>query len=62
MTKVFRRNISIKMSYQYTAIFFNLQITSSHLLTLQVENCDSNSRLLVDEDGNGKFGHERVEQ
>ena len=29
--------------------------TSSHLYSLQVENCGSNSRLVVDEDGNGKF-------
>ena len=28
---------------------------STHLHPLQVENCDSNSRLVVDEDDNGKF-------
>ena len=33
---------------------------SSHLHPLQVENCDSNSRLVVDEDDNGKFRLERV--
>ena len=34
----------------------NLAPTSSHLHPLQVENCDSNSRLVVDEDDNDKFG------
>ena len=34
---------------------FHLPHTSSHLHPLQVENCDNNSRLVVDEDGNGKF-------
>ena len=34
----------------------NLAPTSSHLHQLQVENCDSNTRLVVDEDDNGKFG------
>ena len=42
------------------AIFFNFQTTSSHLHPLQVENCDSNSRLVVDGDDNGKFRPERV--
>ena len=42
------------------AIFFHLPPTSSHLHPLQVENCDSNSRLVVDEDYNGKFRFERV--
>ena len=37
-------------------IFFNLSPTSSHLHPLQVENCDSNSRLVVDEDDNVKSG------
>ena len=41
-------------------IFFNFSPTSSHLHPLQVENCDSNSRLVVDEDDNGKLGLERV--
>ena len=54
-------NISMKLVYQYIAIiFFNLPPTSSHLHPLQVENCDSNSRLVVDEDDNGKFRPERV--
>ena len=42
------------------AMFFNFLLTSSHLYPLQVENCDSNSRLVVDEDDNGKFRPERV--
>ena len=42
------------------AIFFNFSLTSSHVYPLQVENCDSNSRLVVDEDDNGKFRPERV--
>ena len=36
-------------------IFFNFSPTSSHLHPLQAENCDSNSRLVVDEDDNGKL-------
>ena len=35
---------------------FYLPPTSSHLHPLQVKNCDSNSRLVVDEDDNDKFG------
>ena len=50
----------MKMVYQYIAIFFNFQTTSNHLHPLQVENCDSNSRLVVDGDDNGKFRPERV--
>ena len=42
-------------------IFFNFSLTSNHLHPLQVENCDSNSRLVVDEDDNGKFRLERVD-
>ena len=41
--------ISLKLFYQYMAIFFNLSPTSRHLHSLQVENCGSNSRLVVDE-------------
>ena len=41
-------------------IFINLSLTSNHLHPLQVENCDSNSRLVVDEDDNDKFRLERV--
>ena len=35
-------------------IFFNFLTTSNHLHPLQVENCDSNSPLVVDEDDNVK--------
>ena len=42
------------------AVFFNFKTTSNHLHSLQVENCDSNSRLVVDEDENGKSRPERV--
>ena len=40
---------------QYMVIFVNLSPSSSHLYPLQVKNCDSNSRLVVGEDVNGKF-------
>ena len=43
-------------------IFFHLPATSSHLHPLQVENCDINSRLVVDEDDNDKLSLERVNQ
>ena len=50
----------MKLVYQYMVmvISFNFSPTSSRLHPLQVENCDSNSRLVVDEDG--KFRIERV--
>ena len=51
--------ILIKTGLQYIAIFFNLPPTSSHLHPLQVRNCDSILRLVVDEDDNGKFRLER---
>ena len=54
--------ISIKLVYQYMPIFFNFLPTSNHLHPLQVENCGSNSRLVVNEDDNGKFRLERVEK
>ena len=41
--------ISLKLVYQYMAIFFNFSPTPSHLHPLQVENCGSNLRLVVDE-------------
>ena len=50
----------MKLVYQYMAIFINFSPTSNHLHPLQVENCASNSRLVVDEDDNGKFRLERV--
>ena len=52
----------MKHVYQYMAILFNFSPTSTHLYPLQVENCDSNSRLVVDEDENGKFKLERFER
>ena len=50
----------MKLFYKYVAIFFNFSPTSSHLHSLQVENCDSNSRLVVNEDDNDKLRLERV--
>ena len=50
----------MKLVYQYMAIFFNFPPTSNHLHPLQVENCDSNLRLVVDEDDNGKLRPKRV--
>ena len=58
-TKGLRREILIKLLYQFMAIFVNLAPNSSHLHPLQVENCGSNPRLVVDEDDNGKLGLER---
>ena len=50
----------MKLVYRYMAIFI-LQINFlNHLHRLQVENCDSNSWLVVDEDDYGKFRLERV--
>ena len=45
--------------FKNNSIFFHLPSTSSHFLPLQVENCDSNSRLVVDEDDTGKLRLER---
>ena len=59
-TKGFRRQILMKLFYEYMVFFFNLPPTSSHLYPLQVENCDSNSRLVVNEDDTFKFRLERV--
>ena len=50
----------MKLIYQYMVIFFNFCTISNHLHSLQVENCDSNSRLVVNEDDNGEFRPERV--
>ena len=44
----------MKLVYQDMAIFFTFSPTSNHLHPLQVENCDSNSRLVVAEDDNIK--------
>ena len=46
----------MKLFYEYMVIFFNLSTSSSHLYPLQAGNCDSNSRLVVDEDDNVKSG------
>ena len=40
--------------------FFHLSPSSSYLHSLKVDNCDSNSRLVVDEDYNGNFKLESV--
>ena len=42
------------------SIFFHLSPTLSHFQPLQVENCDSDSRLVVDENDYGKLRLERV--
>ena len=54
--------ISMKLFHQHMAIVVNLPSTSSHLYPIQVENCDSNSRLVVDKDDNSKFRLERVKK
>ena len=56
----------LELNYQgtvwiITISFFHWSPTSSHLHPLQVENCDSNARLVMDEDDNGNFRPERVE-
>ena len=51
--------IAINLFHQYMTIFFNFPSTPNHLHPLQVENCDSNSRLVVDKDDHGKFRLER---
>ena len=52
--------ISTKLVYECMAILFTFSPTSNHLHPLQVENCDSNSQRVVDEDDNVKFKLERV--
>ena len=52
--------ISMKLVYQYMEVSLNFSLTSNHLHPLQVENCDSDSRLVVDEDDNGIIRDERV--
>ena len=51
--------ISMTLVYQYMVFFFYFQTTSSDIHSLQVENCDSNSRLVVDEDDYSKLRLER---
>ena len=43
-----------------TISFFHLPPTMSHFHPLQVENCDSNARLVVDVDDNGKIRLKKV--
>ena len=52
--------IPMKLVPQYMAIFLDFSLNSNHPHPLQIENCDSNSRLVVDEDDNGKFRLEKV--
>ena len=52
--------ISMKLVYQYMTNFSTFSTTSNHFHPLQVENCDSNSRLVVGGNDNGKFRIERV--
>ena len=46
--------------FKNNSIFLYLSPAASHFHPLQVENCDSNSRLVVDEDDYGKFRLKRV--
>ena len=46
----------MKLVYQHMPVLFNFSSISNHLHPLQVENCGSNSRLVVDEDDNVKSG------
>ena len=57
-----REGLEQRFSWNYfnNNSFFHLPPTSSHLHPLQAENCDSNSRLVVYEDDNGKYRLEKV--
>ena len=46
--------------FENNSIFVYLSPTSSHFHPIQVEHCDSNSRLVVNENDNCKFRLERV--
>ena len=52
----------MNLVYQYIAIFLNFPPTSNHFHPLQVKNCGSNLRLVVDKDDYGKFRLERIIQ
>ena len=53
----------MKLVYQYMVILLIfISPTSNHLHPPQSENCDSNSRFVVNEDDNGKFRFERVKK
>ena len=56
---VWERKFSWKC-FKNNSIFFHLSPTSSHFHPLQIENCGSNSRLVVDKYDNGKCRLERV--
>ena len=45
----------MKLVYQYMAILFIFSPTLNHLHPLQVENCDSNSRLVVVNSGSKRL-------
>ena len=47
--------IPMKLAHKYIRISFNFSTTSNILHSLQVKNCNSKSRLVVDEDKNGKI-------
>ena len=46
--------------FNNNSIFFHLSPAASHFHPLQVGNCDSNSRLVVDENDSGELRLERV--
>ena len=52
----------MKLVYQCMVISLNFYTTSNHLHPLQVENFDSISRLVVDEDDYGEFRLQRVDK
>ena len=52
----------MKVFYPYMAIFFTFSPTSNHPHPLQVENCCRNSRLVMDEDDNGKIRLEGINE
>ena len=54
--------ISMKLVDHYMSIFINFAPTLSHLHPLQIENCDTNSRFVVDEDDNFKTRLEMAKQ
>ena len=61
-TKGFKMKISMKLVYNTWQFFSIFSLTSNHFYPLQVENCDSNSRLVEYTDDNGKLMLERVKE
>ena len=59
-TSGFRMKNPMKLVHRYITILFTFPTTSNQFHPLLVKNCGSNSRLVVDEDDNGKFRPERV--